>query len=254
MEIQRQYPNIVPRIFIRSDLYGPQLAFTNKSHLEGKQFVIDWDAKALQLLLIKRAFIAPDVREYAESRAPFLEGRVLETLQSGERHEAFHIVFPDQPYKGKSEAKLLRWMMDRATDASGTTFPREFISYANISRDIQIKKFDAPADTSLISGRAVVDAYYEVSRVRCQTYLTEFRDLKEHVKRFRGKHDAPFTRSELIDLFADLDLHGDDAILRLNEVGVIAPAHKQQDAAVAASFDIPRLYRSGLGLNIIARP
>jgi hypothetical protein len=55
-------------------------------------------------------------------------------------------------------------------------------------------------------------------------------------------------------MFADLDLHGDDAILRLNEVGVIAPAHKQQDAAVAESFDIPRLYRSGLGLNIIARP
>ena len=161
---------------------------------------------------------------------------------------------PEQPYKGKSEAKLLNWMIDRATDAKGTTFPREFISYANISRDKQIKRFDGPSEDSLISGRAVVDAYYDVSRVRCQTYLSEFRDLKDHVKKFRGKHDAPFTRGELVDMFADLDLHGDDAILRLDEIGLIAPAHKQQDAAVAESFDIPRLYRAGLGLNIIARP
>ena len=80
MDISRQYPNIVPRIFIRSDLYGPQLGFTNKSHLEGKQFVIDWDAKALQLLLIKRALIVPDVREYVESQVPVLKERAVEAL------------------------------------------------------------------------------------------------------------------------------------------------------------------------------
>lgn len=54
-------------------------------------------------------------------------------------------------------------------------------------------------------------------------------------------------------MFAELDPAGDDAIDSLHEVGIITPLGKQ-DVAVAESFDVPRLYRAGLGLQIIARP
>jgi hypothetical protein len=68
MAIQRAFPNIVPRIFIRSDLYGPRLRFTNESHLIDKQFEIEWDHTAIRLLLAKRAISTPEVRGWVEER------------------------------------------------------------------------------------------------------------------------------------------------------------------------------------------
>jgi energy-coupling factor transporter ATP-binding protein EcfA2 len=252
MQVQRTFPNIVPRIFIRSDLYGPQLKFTNKSHLVDKQFEIDWDHKAIQLLLAKRGVARSEVREYLETKVPALAGADPESLRGDELQQVLETIFDARAYPGPKEAQTLSWMTARATDAKGSTFPREMILYGNISRQNQLKK-GGPGEASLITGRAVVEAYYEVSRIRCQTYLSEFPDLEKHIKRFRGNHDAPFTRAELLVMFQGLDPEGDDAIERLYEVGVLAP-ERRADVTIAEAFDVPRLYRAGLGLAIIARP
>lgn len=252
MAIQRAFPNIVPRIFIRSDLYGPHLRFTNKSHLIGKQFEIDWDRTAIRLLLVKRAIVNDDVREWVESAVPALKGKDPEALKENDIAQAAEVIFDKRAYPGQNEAQTLSWMIARATDAKGATFPREMIVYGNIAKENQLKK-GGPGEASLITGRAVVDAYYDVSRIRCETYLTEFPELRTHIKRFRGKRDAPFTRTELLGMFDDLDPAGDEAIERLYEVGVLAPEGRL-DFSVAESFVVPRLYRAGLGLQIIARP
>jgi hypothetical protein len=102
-------------------------------------------------------------------------------------------------------------------------------------------------------GRSIVQAYPTVSRIRCETFLSEFPELQGHFKRFRGQRDTPYTREELRALFDGLDPNGDAAIERLHEVGVVAP-EGNKDIAVAETFTIPRLYRSGLGLQILARP
>ena len=69
----------------------------------------------------------------------------------------------------------------------------------------------------------------------------------------RGKRDAPFSRKDLREMFDGLDPEPDEAIERLYEVGVLAP-EKRLDVSVAQEFEVPRLYRAGLGLQIIARP
>jgi hypothetical protein len=252
MTIQRAFPRIIPRIFIRTDLYGPQLSFTNKSHLVGKDFEIKWDAPDLRLLLTKRALTAPEVRECVAEQVPELIGKDVDVVPEDVVAVAFDVIFDKRAYTGPNEARTLNWMIARATDAKGGTFPRELISYGNIAKANQLAK-GGPGDNSLITGRAVVEAYYEVSKVRCQTYLSEFPELRPHIRQFQGKHDAPFTRDELLAMFTGLEPTGDEAIDRMHDVGVLAPLNKQ-DVSIASSFDVPRLYRAGLGLNIIARP
>lgn len=110
-----------------------------------------------------------------------------------------------------------------------------------------------PGDSSLITGRAVVEAYTRVSQIRCETYLSEFPGYRTHMRRFRGKHDAPFRRDELYEMFDGLSPSGDEAIERLHDIGILAP-EGGHDVSVAVSFDVPRRYRAGLGLNILARP
>jgi hypothetical protein len=252
MTIQRAFPRIVPRIFIRTDLYGPNLSFTNKSHLVGKEFEIKWGSEDLRLLLVKRALTSAEVRDYAIAHVPDAVGKDVEALPEAVVGELFDVIFDKRPYSGANEAKTLNWMIARATDAKGGTFPRELINYGNIAKANQVSK-GGPGDPGLIGGRSVVEAYYEVSRIRCQTYLSEFPDLRPHIRQFQGKHDAPFERAELLEMFESLNPAGDGAIDRLHDIGVLAPLGKQ-DVAVATRFDIPRLYRAGLGLSIIARP
>jgi hypothetical protein len=252
LAIERAFPSIVPRIFVRDDLYGPRLHFTNKSHFVGKQFTIEWDVEALRLMLLKRALATGEVHEYVMQSVPEIQKREPESFTEDEVTSALRVIFDERAYSGPNEAKTISWMVARATDAKGVTFPREMISYGNIARRKQEEK-GGPGDSSLISGRAVVDAYYVVSKVRCETYLSEFPELTEHIKRFRGKHDAPFERQELEAMFHGCRLDGQAAIDRLYEAGVISPEGKH-DVSIATTFDVPRLYRAGLGLNIIARP
>jgi hypothetical protein len=243
---------IVPRVFIRTDIYGPDLQFTNKSHFADKNFEIEWDEDDLRTLLLKRAVTAAPVAELVTERVPALLGSVVEALSPDQRLAAFRVIFDERAYPGRREAELLNWMIARGTDAHGSTYPREFITYGNLAKANQVTR-GGPGDDGLVSGRAVVDAYTEVSRIRCETFLSEFPELRQHINRFRGQHDSPFTREELDRLFEGLEPAGLEAIERLHEVGVLSPAGGR-DAAVADRFDVPRLYKSGLGLQIIARP
>lgn len=251
MAVTRAFPRIIPRIFIRTDIYGPDLHFTNKSHLADKAFEIEWDTDDLRTLLIKRAIVEPQVAELVTEQVPAITAGV-ETLDSRQRLLAFRVIFDERAYRGPREAELLSWMIARATDAHGSTYPREMITFGNRAKENQATR-GGPGDDGLISGRAVVDAYAEVSRIRCETFLSEFPELSQHIRRFRGQHDSPFTRRELDDLMRGLDPSGLPAIERLHEVGVLSPAGGR-DVAVADRFEVPRLYKSGLGLQIIARP
>lgn len=252
MAIQRAFPRIVPRIFIRTDLYGPELNFTNKSHLVDKSFEISWGTEQLRVLLVKRGLAKTPVAEHARDHVAALHETPVESLRADDLMAAYHVLFDERAYPGKKEAKTLDWMIARASDAKGGTFPREMISYGNLAAEKQ-SAAGRPGETSLITGRAIVEAYPGVSRIRCETFLSEFPDLQAHFRRFRGQRDAPFERAELHALFDGLDPSGDQAIEKLYEVGVLGVVGGK-DVSVAERFEVPRLYRSGLGLQIIARP
>jgi hypothetical protein len=249
--VQRAFDRIVPRVFIRSDLYGPQLNFPNKDHFRDKKFEIKWERDDLALMVLKRGMAVDAVRGYVRAVVPEVGDTAAEELAPATREAAFDVLFEKRAYPGPKEALTLKWMIDRASDAKGHAFPRELINYGNISRDKQRGR-GGPAETALIAGRSVVDAYYDVSRNRREDFLAEFPDLEEHFKRFRGRHDSPFQRSELDDMFAELAPTGEGAIERLVEIGVLGTGRK--DVSTADYFDVPRMYRAGLGLQIIARP
>jgi energy-coupling factor transporter ATP-binding protein EcfA2 len=249
--VQRGFDRIIPRVFIRSDLYGSQLNFPNKDHFRDKQFEIKWGRADLALMVLKRGMAVDMVRDYVRGVVPEVGDTAAEELSAAARDAAFEVIFEKRAYPGPKEALTLKWMIDRASDAKGHAFPRELINYGNISRDKQRGR-GGPSETALISGRSVVDAYYDVSKNRREDFLAEFPGLKEHFKRFRGRHDSPFQRSELEEMFAGLEPSGEDAIERLVEIGVLGTGRK--DVSTADEFDVPRLYRAGLGLQIIARP
>lgn len=143
-------------------------------------------------------------------------------------------------------------MVERATDSLDGVYPREMIMYGNTSKTIQLK---AGTNTeALIAGKSIRDSYYEISRARCDGYLSEFPEFSRHFERFAGKTNAEFSRAELTEMFKDLNPSVEEAILELStNIGILKP-NKNEHAATATSYNVPRLYRHGLGITTRGRP
>ena len=249
MAIRRRFPHIEPRIFLRTDIWE-EMNFTNKSHLLDKKIELDWSRSQLSTLLLKRACTGPLVREFVSKELGVSGSFEVEDLVQGDTERALAKIFPETAYSGKRESKIMDWIEARVTDGRGTVLPRESIRLGNLAKEKQVQIRKLPPD-ALISREAIRDAFESLSRERKSSFLAEFAELQPHIEVFRGKTSATFTRKELQQLFSSLQGKPDEAIERLYEIGVLHPDHP--DAKVASSFEIPRLYRVGLGLVLRGR-
>jgi hypothetical protein len=117
-----------------------------------------------------------------------------------------------------------------------------------VARQRELDRIDGKHQSErLISSRALRSAFEAVSEYRCETYLNaEFPHLAEHFNTLRGKETSIFTKDQLLEDFKRLDPKGEEAIRTVHDVGVISPIGKNADSA--RRFEIPLLYRSGLGI------
>ncbi|QGG39895.1 P-loop ATPase, Sll1717 family [Aeromicrobium yanjiei] len=251
MEVRRTFPRIQPRIFLRTDLWR-HLHFTNKSHLEDKKVDLAWSAPQMARLLLKRAVTDEAVWNLAaEQEEQLLEVVSVEDLSDEQVATALTSIFPSSVYAGVNEASFVSWLVPRITDGLGTVLPREAIYLANQARAAQIAT-GGPATETLLSGKSVLTAYREMSEMRVRSYLAEFPDVSKHILRFEGLTTSTFTRQELNAKFDGLEPSGDDLLRELCEIGLLKPGGR--DIATSESFDVPQLYRQGLGLVIRGRP
>lgn len=241
MAIRRQFPAIQPKILLRTDIWQ-DLRFTNKSHLSDKRVLLSWSEEQLAVLLLKRACVDPLVQALVEAQVPSLVGAEVEALTRVEVETGLKVIFPEKVYPGEREADIVDWIVARVTDAQGTVLPRETIMLGNRAQVEQMSLGGRAADSSLLSREAVREAFTYVSNERVSSYLAEFPDVEEHLKRFRGQQTSNFTRDALEALMDGLEPSGIDLLDRLFEIGVLEPM--KGTTVTAESFEIPRLTAS----------
>ena len=249
-QVRGSFDAVEPKLFIRSDIWN-DLEFTNKSHWVGKELDLSWSPEQLAALMLKRALAAKPIEERLARALPQLTGpTAVEKLSYPERQAALHLLF--EPTLSADGWPSWQWMLDRARDGQFGPLPRELITFGMEARAAQLEgRFDAGG--ALISGEAVRKAYPVVSRLRCETFLAEFPELREHFQRFRGQTTPRFHRAQLEGVvMKDLEPSGKEMVEALCEAGVIQPADGQH-RGVANEFDVPLLYRPGLGLLLRGR-
>lgn len=245
-----RYSNIKLKIFLRTDIWNT-LSFVNKSHLTDKTTVITWSDDALKRLLIKRAICNKDIQAYLSSKAGSTD------FNTNVDHY-FGLIFPERVYNGAREAKTMNWMIDRAKDGLGGVYPREIINFANLSVKeelliIESSSNNSSTDKSLISGLAIRYAFPNVSRIKVDSYLSEFSSLSNHFKRFSGQQTAEYSQEAFLSLMSGLNPNGEEMIQQMHDTGVIAFSTGEiftQDTRIL----VPRLFRSGLGIVTLGRP
>jgi hypothetical protein len=239
-------------VLLRTDLWRI-LQFTNKSHLTDKTIELRWSSDQIATLLLKRAVTDELVWEFvAERQERLLEVLSVEDLSRDELRLAIESVLPASAYPGQNEASIIDWLVARVTDGQGTVLPREAILLCKTACGRQLESGGPSSGDSLISREVIRESFTELSRIRCSSYLAEFPALAEHVHRFRGQTSATFGREALLELMRGLSPAGDDLLREFCDIGLIQPV--RGDVATADSFEVPRLYRPGLGLVIPGRP
>lgn len=247
LQFVHRYPRIKLKIFLRNDIWNT-LQFVNKSHISDKIMELRWSKESLMALMIKRACSKKEILEYICNKTGI---SYEDILTKDNLDKCFYSIFDSQVYKGQNEAKVIDWMMARITDGLGGKYPRELINFGNVSKEIQRINYPEE-DDFLISGNAIKEAYYKVSEVKCATYLSEFPSLQRHFERFRGLDKSSFEREELVVLMKGLKPNRDVMIQHLYEVGILFPIGGP--SVNALKFEIPKLFRFGLGLVIRGRP
>lgn len=250
MSIRRQFPAIQPKILLRTDIWQ-DLRFTNKSHVADKRVTLTWSRAQIAVLLLKRACVDPLVRALVEDTVPALKSSNVESLSGFDVERGLKVIFPETVYPGEREADIVDWVVARVTDAQGTVLPRETIMLGNNAKSLQAAMDGRADNPALLSREAVREAFTLVSTERASSYLAEFPDVEPHLKRFRGEQTSSFARDELARLMTGLQPYDVDLYDRLYEIGVLEPV--KGTTVTAGSFEIPRLYRVGLGLVIRGR-
>jgi hypothetical protein len=243
--LQRAYPNIRVTTFIRSDIWET-LNYTNKSHDIDKILDLTWTAELIAQLLLKAGTASGAVEEHVRLAAPGFAASDVENLSGPELGSALCVLLPRQiRYSGIHPA--VPWIVARISD-SGGMYPREAIYWANRAAEWELEKASKEEEsTSLITGASLVDTYFDVSKARCEAYLSEFGWLKAHFDRLQGQEGPVFKRAELLEIMEGLSPEGDDMVRELCDVGVIDPV--EGASSTAKSFRVPLLYRYGLGLT-----
>jgi hypothetical protein len=235
--IRTGFRNINPRIFLRTDIWR-DLEFAGKSYLDDKQLRLSWNRSDLARLLLRRATASRPVTEFLAQREAGPAWRHTSELSDDEVIAGLHNILPPD-----IDGMLgLDWILVRITDASAHAFPRELIGFGNLAREWQ-SDVGEPGGNALLSQEALREAFPTVSQRRCESFLTEFPDVKSHLSRFAGLDDWLLERADLRRWFEPLEPSGDDAIMRLYEVGVLEPVdgHPRR----ADRFTVPMLYRPG---------
>ena len=246
LKFVNRFPRIKFKIFLRNDIWST-LEFVNKSHLSDKIIELSWDENSLLEMLMKRVLNNDKILGYVINETGLDKTELLLTVNL---ETVFYTIFARQVYKGKREATVISWLLARITDGLGGKYPRELINFANYSKEGQ--RNEGFEENCLISGNAIRKAFGRVSVTKCDTYLSEFPQLRLHFERFRGRDTAKYTREEIGGMMSGFEPKGDDMIRALYETGMLEAQNGR--GAADSSFEVPKLFRIGLGMVLRGRP
>lgn len=245
-----RFDNIRLKIFLRTDIWS-ELNFVNKSHVSDKRIELRWNDSQLLKMINKRMLQSDLIKEYVEGTIDTgINIEDIESFDTGSQKDIFYSVFEDTVYPGEREAELFDWMTTRIKDGHGGKYPRELISFCNAAVREEMGRDEHPEDR-LINGYSVRDAYETVSNQRVNTFLSEFPDLEEHFDKFDTKKTAEYSYDDLYTMFEGLDPSPKNAVDRMVDIGFLRTDRDDEGDRV---YEIPRLYREGIGLVIRGRP
>lgn len=183
------------KIFLREDIWN-RLSFDNKSHFNGRDILLQWTRIDFLRLALRQAIQSEKFKGLVDRFSP------IESIDqaNGEAIEkALQLLWGIRRRQGDKAKYVSRWVYERLTDSSGTTFPRSLSILLKGAKEQELSyegqtSIKLPTDR-LLRAKSLEIGLKKASEERCNaikeeySYLSKFFDSLKDVSALLSKEE-----------------------------------------------------------------
>ena len=238
----RRLTSIRFKVFLREDIWS-ELNFDNKSHFNGRDLLLQWSRVDFLRLALRQTIQSQGFKDLIDRSTPVenidqaneeILSRALESLWGCRRRS------------GNKAKYVSRWIFERLTDASGTTFPRSLSALLQGAKEQELtykgQSAVQPPTDRLLRGKSLEIGLEKASEERCEAIRQEYPDLEYFFNALEGISALP-SREELQNIWSstarEIASTFDEFSDFLNKIGVAKWRTKEQ------RYSFPDIYVYG---------
>ncbi|MDF5723100.1 MAG: AAA family ATPase [Rhizonema sp. PD37] len=165
------------KIFLREDIWN-RLIFDNKSHFNGRDILLQWNRIDFLRLALRQAIQSKDFKNLVDRFSP------VESIDQASEEvieRSLELLWGSHRRKGSKAKYVSRWVHERLTDSSGTTFPRSLSILLKGAKEQELSyrgqsSIKSPTDR-LLRGKSLEIGLKKASKERCNAIQEEYPDL-----------------------------------------------------------------------------
>jgi hypothetical protein len=171
----RQLKYIGFKIFLREDIWH-RLIFDNKSHFNGRDIILRWTRVDFLKLALRQAQQSKEFKDLIDRFSP------IENIDQADEEvvdRALQLLWGSRREQNPKSKYVSRWVYERLTDSSGTTFPRSLNILLKTAKEYELnrdKGRQIPTDR-LLHPKSLVEGFVKASEQRCQELREEYHEL-----------------------------------------------------------------------------
>ena len=225
------------KIFLREDIWN-LLSFDNKSHFTGRDIILQWNKIDFLRLALRQVIQSKDFKDLVDRSSPI----AVESIDQASEDvidKALELLWGNRRRGGKSAKNVSRWVYERLTDPSGTTFPRSLSIFLKGAKEQELtykgqssSKFRTDR---LLQGKSLEFGLKKASENRCEEIKEEYPNLTKFFDSLKGKL-AFLSKEQLREVWknSDHDIAGfEEFVSFLSEIGIIEWREKEKRYKVA---------------------
>ena len=184
------------KIFLREDIWT-RLTFDNKSHFNGRDILLQWTRVDFLRLALRQAVQSDNFKELVNRFSP-VESIDQASEEAIER--ALELLWGSRRRRGSKAKYVSRWVYERLTDSSGTTFPRSLSLLLKGAKEQELsyrgQSSIKPPTDRLLRGKSLEIGLKKASEERCNAIKEEYPNLRKFFDDLKDFSALP-TREEL---------------------------------------------------------
>lgn len=225
------------KIFLREDIWN-RLIFDNRSHFNGRDILLQWTRVDLLRLALRQVIQSKDFKNLVDKFSPV----AVESIDQASEEvidKALELLWGSRRRTGDKAKYVSRWVYERLTDSSGTTFPRSLSILLEGAKDQELsykgKSSIQPPSDRLLRSKSLEIGLKKASERRCDEVKEEYPDLAKFFDSLKQK-SAFLTQEELHTIWQE-SAHDiaefEDFTSFLSEIGIIEWREKKKTYKVA---------------------
>jgi MinD-like ATPase involved in chromosome partitioning or flagellar assembly len=221
------------KIFLREDIWN-RLSFDNKSHFTGRDIILQWNQIDFLRLALRQAIQSQDFKNLVDRISPIAIGSIDQANEE-DLDKALELLWGSRRRGGNRAKKVSRWVYERLTDSSGTTFPRSLNVLLKAAKEHELTYKGQPSSKfrtdRLLQGKSLEFGLKKASEKRCEEIKEEYPNLIKIFDSFKGK-SALLSKEQLQEIWqysaSDIVANFEEFDSLLKEIGIVEWREKEQ--------------------------